>query len=98
MTKTTYAPFDAADYLDNDAVIAEYLSAAVDDPNPDVFLAALGDAGKYRKQARPELKSKARHEATVMPIITRTTPALAETTLALEISGVGDVRRPPCLA
>jgi hypothetical protein len=29
MTKTTYAPFDAADYLDNDAVIAEYLSAAV---------------------------------------------------------------------
>jgi hypothetical protein len=34
----------------------------------------------------------------VMPIITRTTPALAETTLALEISGVGDVRRPPCLA
>jgi probable addiction module antidote protein len=37
MTKTTYAPFDAADYLDNDAVIAEYLSAAIDDPNPDVF-------------------------------------------------------------
>jgi hypothetical protein len=37
MTKTTYAPFDAVDYLDNDAVIAEYLSAAIDDPNPDVF-------------------------------------------------------------
>jgi probable addiction module antidote protein len=46
MTKTTYAPFDAADYLDNDAVIAEYLSAAVDDPNPDVFHAALGDVAK----------------------------------------------------
>lgn len=27
--KTTYAPFDAADYLDNDELIAEYLSAAV---------------------------------------------------------------------
>ena len=40
-----YAVFDAADYLDNDAIIAEYLSAAVEDPNPDVFLAALGDAG-----------------------------------------------------
>jgi probable addiction module antidote protein len=52
MTKTTYAPFDAADYLDNDAVIAEYLSAAVDDPNPDVFLAALGDVAKAHGMAR----------------------------------------------
>ena len=26
--KTTYAPFDPARYLDNDTVIAEYLSAA----------------------------------------------------------------------
>jgi len=52
MTKTTYAPFDAADYLDNDAVIAEYLSAAVDDPNPDGFLAALGDVAKAHGMAR----------------------------------------------
>jgi probable addiction module antidote protein len=52
MTKTTYAPFDAADYLDNDAVIAEYLSAAVDDPNPDVFLAALCDVAKAHGMAR----------------------------------------------
>lgn len=44
----TYAPFDAADYLNNDDVIAEYLSAAVEDPDPDVFLAALGDVAKAR--------------------------------------------------
>ncbi len=50
--KTTYAPFDAADYLDNDEVIAEYLSAAVEDPNPDVFLAALGDVAKARGMAQ----------------------------------------------
>jgi DNA-binding phage protein len=42
--KTTYKPFDAAAYLDDDAVIVEYLSAAAEDPNPDVFVAALGDA------------------------------------------------------
>ena len=47
-----YAFFDAADYLDNDAVIAEYLSAAVEDPNPDVFLAALGDVAKARGMAQ----------------------------------------------
>jgi probable addiction module antidote protein len=50
--KTTYATFDPADYLDNDEVIAEYLSAAVEDPNPDVFLAALGDVAKARGMAK----------------------------------------------
>jgi len=44
----TFAPFDVADYLDNDAVIAEYLTAAVEDPNPAVFFAALGDVAKAR--------------------------------------------------
>jgi probable addiction module antidote protein len=50
--KTTYASFDAAAYLDNDAVIAEYLSAAAEDPNPDVFVAALGDVAKARGMAQ----------------------------------------------
>jgi probable addiction module antidote protein len=50
--KTTYKPFDAAAYLDNDAVIAEYLSAAAEDPNPEVFIAALGDVAKTRGMAQ----------------------------------------------
>jgi probable addiction module antidote protein len=37
----TYAPFDISDYLDNDEVIAEFLTAAAQDDNPDVLLAAL---------------------------------------------------------
>jgi len=49
---TTYAPFDAAAYLDNDEIIAEYLSAAADDHNPDVFIAALGDVAKARGMAQ----------------------------------------------
>ncbi|ARN80733.1 addiction module antidote protein [Methylocystis bryophila] len=49
---TTFAPFDAADYLDSDATIAEYLTAAAEDPNSDVFLAALGDVAKARGMAR----------------------------------------------
>ena len=48
--KTTDAPFDPAQYLDNDKVIAEYLSAAAEDPNPDVFLAALGHVARARGQ------------------------------------------------
>jgi len=49
---TTYSVFDAAAYLDNDEVIAEYLSAAAEDPNPDVFLAVLGDVAKARGMAQ----------------------------------------------
>ncbi len=49
---TTYSPFDASAYLDNDEVVAEYLSAAAEDPNPDVFIAALGDVAKARGMAQ----------------------------------------------
>ena len=47
-----YAPFDVAAYLDNQEVIAEYLTAAMADPNPGVFLAALGDVAKARGMAQ----------------------------------------------
>ena len=42
------AAFDAADYLDNDAVISEYLNAALEDENPNVFLQAIADVAKAR--------------------------------------------------
>jgi len=40
--------FDVADYLGNDEVIAEYLTAALEDANPDVFLMAVADVAKAR--------------------------------------------------
>ncbi|MDA0834554.1 MAG: putative addiction module antidote protein [Planctomycetota bacterium] len=45
-------PFDAADYLDSDEVIAEYLNAALEDENPDVFLVAVRDVAKARGMAQ----------------------------------------------
>ncbi|MDP9127010.1 MAG: putative addiction module antidote protein [Pseudomonadota bacterium] len=50
--KTTFKPFDAAAYLDNEVVIAEYLTAAAEDRNPDLFIAALGDVAKARGMAQ----------------------------------------------
>lgn len=41
-------PFDTSAFLDNDEVIAEYLTAALEDPNPDVFLTAIGQVAKAR--------------------------------------------------
>jgi len=43
--------FDAADYLDSEETIAEYLTAALEDENPDVFLAAVSDVAKVRGMA-----------------------------------------------
>jgi probable addiction module antidote protein len=40
--------FDPSAYLDNEGVIAEYLSAALEDGNPDVFLSAVGNVAKAR--------------------------------------------------
>jgi len=42
------APFDASDYLDSEEVIAEYLTVALDDPDPDAFLMAVRDVAKAR--------------------------------------------------
>ena len=40
--------FDPSAYLDSDEVIAEYLTAALEDRNPDVFLSAVGNVAKAR--------------------------------------------------
>ena len=41
-------PFDTSVFLDDDEIIAEYLTAALEDSNPDVFLAAVGQVAKAR--------------------------------------------------
>jgi len=45
---TKLSEFDTSAYLDNEEVIAEYLTAALEDANPDVFLAAIGNVAKAR--------------------------------------------------
>jgi len=42
------APFDASDYLDNETTIAEYLAAALENPDQDAFLIAVRDVAKAR--------------------------------------------------
>jgi len=43
--------FDAADYLDSDEAIAEYLSAILEQDDADLTLKALGDVAKARGMA-----------------------------------------------
>ena len=41
-------PFDTSAFLDDDEVVAEHLTAALEDSNPDVFLSAVGQVAKAR--------------------------------------------------
>ncbi len=47
-TKLKIAPFDASDYLDNEETIAEYLAAALENPDPAAFMAAVRDVAIAR--------------------------------------------------
>ena len=52
MAKVKVAPFDASEYLDDEEVIAEYLTAALEDPNQEVFLIAVANVAKARGIAK----------------------------------------------
>jgi probable addiction module antidote protein len=57
MKKIDSSPFDIAEYLNDETVIAEYLTAAAADADPNVLIAALGDVAKARGMAEISRKS-----------------------------------------
>ena len=44
--------FNAADYLDNEETIAEYLNLALEDQNPEMLLLAIGNIARARGMAQ----------------------------------------------
>lgn len=46
--KVKFKRFEASDFLKSETAIEEFLAAAMEDENPDVFLAALGEVAKVR--------------------------------------------------
>ena len=52
LTMAKFAPFDAADYLNDEETVAEYITAALEDSNPDVFLTAVRDVARARGMAQ----------------------------------------------
>jgi len=45
---THFTHFDAADYLDNEETIAAYLTEALEDPEPDMFIIAVKTVARAR--------------------------------------------------
>ena len=50
--KEKILPFDTAVYLDSDEVIAEYLTAVLEENDPDLLLTALSNVAKARGMAQ----------------------------------------------
>lgn len=47
-----YSKFDVVDYLDSEEAIAAYLSAVLEQNDPDLLIAALGDIARARGIAK----------------------------------------------
>jgi probable addiction module antidote protein len=52
MDMKNFERFDVVDYLDNEEVIAEYLTAAMEDSDPDMFLRAVSDVARARGMSK----------------------------------------------
>ena len=52
MSEIKTRPFDMVNHLNSDADIAEYLSAVLEDGDPRLLAAALGDIAKARGMAK----------------------------------------------
>lgn len=48
MSKLTTSNWDASEHLNSPEAIAEYLTAAMEDGDPDLLLAVLGDIAKVK--------------------------------------------------
>ena len=88
MTKTGFAKFEPADYLDDLDVIAEYLSAAAEEPHPDVFIAALGDVARARGMAHVSNESGLGRESLYKALSTGAHPRFETITSVLQALGL----------
>ena len=46
MSKETFTPWDSAEVLNDDEVIIEYLKAALDEDDPELFVKAVGNVAR----------------------------------------------------
>jgi probable addiction module antidote protein len=52
MSTVKISEYDTAEFLDNEEIIAEYLAVALEDSDPDVFIAALATVARARGMTR----------------------------------------------
>jgi probable addiction module antidote protein len=88
------APFEVANYLESDEVAAEYLSAAIEDENPDVLLSALADVAKARGMAQVARDAGLGRESLYKALSPGSHPRLETITAVLRAIGLRLVAAP----
>jgi len=63
MNQLKTRPWDASEYLDSPEAISEYLTAALDDGDPDLLLAVLGDIAKAEGMSKIARETKLGRES-----------------------------------
>ena len=46
MSKEAYSPWDSAEFLNNDETVIEYLTAALEENDPEFFVKAVGNVAR----------------------------------------------------
>ena len=81
-------PFDAADYLNSDEAVTEYLTAALENPDPDLFLAAIKDVARARGMAQLARDTGLGRESLYKALSTGTKPCYDTVLKVLSALGV----------
>jgi len=89
------APFDASDYLDGEETIIEYLTAALENPDPDAFLMAVRDVAKARGIAKVAAEAGLGRESLYKALKPGAQPRFDTVRRLLEALGVRLDIRPP---
>lgn len=87
MDKSISPDFDAARFLDNEETIAAYLSDALTDPNPDLFISALADV--IRARGMKQAKISPEGESICNALMTGANPDYGTITKILAALGLG---------
>ena len=99
MTKTRTRPWDAAEYLKTDEDIVAYIDAALDDGDPALIAAALGDVARARGMTKVSADAGLGRESLYKALSPGGNPELATVikvmrALGLRLSAVNPARRP----
>jgi probable addiction module antidote protein len=93
--KTEYAPLDVSSYLTDEETIAEFLTAAAEDENPDVLLRALAEVAKARGMARVARDAGLGRESLYKALAPGSHPRFETITAVLRAVGVRIVAQAP---
>ncbi len=86
--------FDVADYLDSEEMIAEYLAAVMEDDDPALLAAALGDVARARGMTQLARETGLAREALYRSLSETGNPSFATINKVMHALGLKLVPKP----